>query len=305
MNTGLIVGVDGGGTKTTALSADVDGRIVHQGTAGPSNYHTVGFETACEAIETAVSAALLNAGLAALCLGLAGVGRQEDVLRFQAWAKEKYPDIPLLVVNDAEILLAAGASDRAGLALVCGTGSIVYGRTADGRLVRAGGWGYLFGDEGSGYAIGVASLKAVMWAEDGRGRPTLLTSLILERRQLKTAQDLIRSIYGADSPRTEIAGLADLAERAAAQGDAVARSILDQAAKDLALTVQAAYQKLGSRPIPLALAGGTILNNKLLASAFRKACVELGLVFSTIKEVREPAEGALILARRLLKGVSE
>jgi N-acetylglucosamine kinase-like BadF-type ATPase len=211
--------------------------------------------------------------------------------------------IPLLVVNDAEILLAAGAPAGAALALVCGTGSIVYGRTEDDRLVRAGGWGYLFGDEGSGYAIGAAALRAVMWAEDGRGGPSLLTDLILERRNLEAAQELISSIYGAESPRAEIAGLADLVERAAMLNDAVARSILDQAAHDLALTVQAAYRKLGNTPVPMVLTGGTILNSVHFSYAFRQACTELGLAFSMLKEVPEPAEGALLLARRLLKGV--
>lgn len=301
MNAGLIVGVDGGGTKTTALAAGMKGQVIRHATAGPSNYNTVGFEAACSAIETAVSGSLRGAELAALCLGLAGVGRQDDVQRFQAWARGRYPNIPLLVVNDAQILLAAGAPDGAALALVCGTGSIVYGRTAAGTWVRSGGWGYLFGDEGSGYVIGAAALRAVMWAEDGRGRLTLLAGFILERRKLKTAQDLIHSIYGAESPRAEIAGLADLVEQAAIQEDAVARSILDHAARDLALTVQAAYRKLGNAPVPLVLTGGTILNGVYLLTAFQRACAELGLVFSTVIKVPEPAEGALLLARRLVE----
>jgi N-acetylglucosamine kinase-like BadF-type ATPase len=301
MSKGFIVGVDGGGTKTTAMAEDFAGNVIHQASTGPSNYNFIGFENACKAIEKAITDVLQGERLAALCLGLAGVGRQDDVDRFQAWAHARFPNIPLSVVNDAQILLAAGKFRGAGLALVCGTGSIVYGRTVDEKLVRAGGWGYLFGDEGSGYAIGAAALRSVMWAQDGRGKPTQLTGLILERRGLKAAQELIRSIYGAEAPRAEIAGLADLVERAAAQQDEVARSILDQAARDLAITVQAAYWKLGTPPVPLAITGGTILNGVYLAAAFWQACKALNLVFSTVTEVKEPAEGALLIARQLLR----
>lgn len=299
MSQDLIVGVDGGGTKTTALAARLDGQILRQSSTGPSNHYAIGFETACRAIELAIEAVLQEEKLVSLCLGLAGVGRQEDMDQFLAWAHGKFQGIPLTVVNDAQILLAAGAPSGLALALVCGTGSIAYGRTAEGLLVRAGGWGYLFGDEGSGYAIGAAALKAIMWAEDGRGEPTKLTGLVLDRKELKTPQDLIRSIYTAGSPRTEIAGLADLVELAAAQ-DAVARSILDQAANDLALIVLAVYQKLGSNPVPLALTGGTILNGAYLSNAFYQVCARLGIAFTSIKEVKDPAEGALLLARQLL-----
>ena len=90
----------------------------------------------------------------------------------------------------------AGAPSGPALALICGTGSIVYGRTVTGELLRAGGWGYLFGDEGSGYAIGIAALRAVMRAYDGRGRETLLSELVLGRYGLHTPPELIQAIYG-------------------------------------------------------------------------------------------------------------
>ena len=111
--------------------------------------------------------------------GLGRAGRQKDIERFQFWVAGKFPGIAVKIVNDAEILLAAGSPTGPKLAMVCGTGSIVYGRTTTGELIRAGGWGYLFGDEGSGYAIGVAALRAVMQAYDGRGPSTLLTGLVL------------------------------------------------------------------------------------------------------------------------------
>ena len=295
----VVLGVDGGGTKTLALASGVDGRWQRRGVSGPSNPYAVGFESACVAIEAAISEALDGNEMVALCLGLSGAGRPEDIEQFTVWARAKFPGVALKVVNDAEILLAAGASAGPALALVCGTGSIVFGRAADGHLVRAGGWGYLFGDEGSGFAIGASALRVVMQAFDGRGASTLLTELILARRGVESPPGLVSSLYGAESPRTEIAGLAELVEQAAARGDALALSILNEAAFELAESVRAVYRSLGNIPIPLMLSGGVILRGKVLAEAFRRACETLGLVFTEMIEVPEPVAGAVRLAREL------
>lgn len=297
-----IIGVDGGGTKTLALLADLDGNALARGLSGPSNYNAVGFDAACSALENAIRQAKQNipGEISALCLGLAGVDRSEDRERFQSWAQNKFPRTMIIVVNDAEILLAAGSLTGVAIALVCGTGSIVYGRAITGELVRAGGWGYLFGDEGSGYSIGAAALRAVMQAHDGRGPSTLLTQLILEKRALNTPLDLVRSIYGAESPRLEVAATAELVEQAASQGDAVAISILEEAAQALARSVAAVYPRLGDPTFPLIISGGTILNGKYLQASFRTECDARRLKFSSIYSVVEPADGALALARKLL-----
>jgi len=299
-----IIGVDGGGTKTLALLANLDGQVIARGMSGPSNYNAVGFETACAALESAINTARKDhpGEISALCLGLAGAGRQADIERFQLWAKEKFPGIAVKVVNDAEILLTAGLPTGPALALVCGTGSIVYGRTVRGELIRAGGWGYLFGDEGSGYAIGVAALRAVMQAYDGRAPATLLTELILERRGVNSPPELVRNIYGAESPRLEVASLADLVEEAVGRGDTVAIAILEEAARDLARIVAVVYPKLGTSAAPLVITGGTILHGIYLEAAFRRSCEALGLTLTIVRHVSEPAEGAVQLAWKILSG---
>jgi len=301
-----IIGVDGGGTKTVALLADLDGQVIARGVNGPSNYNAVGFEAACEALASAIDMARKDhpGEISALCLGLAGAGRQDDIERFQLWATEKFPGTAVKIVNDAEILLAAGSFAVEAIALVCGTGSIVYGRTTTGELIRAGGWGYLFGDEGSGYSIGVAALRAVMQAHDGRGPSTLLTELVLERRGVSSPPELVRSIYGAESPRLEVASLADLVEQVAEQGDTVAVAILEKAARELAQTIAVVYPKLDITASPLVVTGGTILHGAYLKAAFYRACETLGLKFTVVRHVSEPAEGAVKLAQILsLSGI--
>ena len=297
-----ILGVDGGGTKTLALLADLNGHVIARGGSGPSNYNVVGFETACAALESAIAMAQKDypGDIAALCLGLAGAGRQEDIEQFQFWAVEKFPKTIVKIVNDAEILLAAGSPTGPAIALICGTGSIVYGRTTTGELIRAGGWGYLFGDEGSGYAIGVAALRAVLQAYDGRGTSTLLTELVLDRLGLSSPPELVRNIYGADAPRLEVASLAELVEEAAGRNDRVAIAILEEAARELARTIAVVYPKFGTSAPPLVITGGTILHGIYLRTAFHRACEALGLTFTVVRYVPEPAEGAVQLAWKIL-----
>lgn len=299
-----ILGVDGGGTKTLALLGDLNATVLGRGVSGPSNYNAVGFDAACAALEHAIDLARTDrpGQISALCLGLAGAGRTEDVQRFQSWAVDKFPNVAVKVVSDAEMLLESGAPSGPALALICGTGSIVYGRTATGELLRGGGWGYLFGDEGSGYAIGSAALRAVMWAHDGRGPETLLSQLVLERYGLETPPELVHMIYGAESPRSVVATLSDLVEQAAEQGDSVARAILEESAQELARTIAAVYSKLGTSVVPLVITGGTILHGRYLKKAISQACQTQSLTFSAVQYVAEPAAGALKLARKLSLG---
>jgi N-acetylglucosamine kinase-like BadF-type ATPase len=299
-----ILGVDGGGTKTVALLGDLDGNVLARGVSGPSNYNAVGFDAACSALESAINMARTDypEELSALCLGLAGAGRTEDIERFQNWAVDKFPRTAVKVVNDAEILLMASASSGPALVLICGTGSIVYGRTVTSELIRSGGWGYLFGDEGSGYAIGVGALRQVMQAYDGRGTETLLSKLLLERYSLHTPPELVNAIYGSESPRSAVATLSDLVEQAAGQGDSVAITILEESARELARAIAAIYPKLGASTVPLVIAGGTILHGRYLKQAFNRACETLRLAFTVVRYVTEPAEGALKLAWKLSLG---
>ena len=298
-----ILGVDGGGTKTLALLGDLNGIELGRGVSGSSNINAVGFDAACAALETATKMARTNypGEISALCLGLAGAGRIEEIEQFQNWAIHKFPNALVRVVSDAEILLRAGTPAGPALALICGTGSIVYGRTTTGEVIRAGGWGYLFGDEGSGYTIGISALRAVMRAHDGRGPETLLSKLVLERYGLQTPPELVHTIYRTESPAAA-ATLSDLVEHAAAQGDAVAIAILEESAQELARAIAAVYPKLGTSRAPLVITGGTILHGRYLKKAFSHACETEKLAFTRINYLAEPAEGSLRLARKLLLG---
>lgn len=303
----LILGVDGGGSKTTALLGNADGDILGRSTAGPSNYQVIGVEAAQAALRQAISAAFADANVspvapAALCLGLAGSGRAGDVTIFRAWATSEMPGTAVLVTTDVDLVLAAGAPAGWGVALICGTGSIACGKNATGRKARAGGWGYLLGDEGSAYAIGMAALRSVLRAFDGRAMPTALTEAILEQWDLPDPTALVSRIYGQGASPAAIAALAPLAATASAS-DQVAQRIISEAGTELGLAIQAVVRALDlPTPTPCALAGSLLILSDALQDALRRAVQQLGLELHPLTLVAEPAQGALRLAQELLTG---
>ena len=299
-----LIGIDGGGSKTLALLADGTGRVMGRGKAGPSNYQVVGVEAAYAALDEAVGVALAavpHARLSAICLGMAGAGRPQGQSTFRAWAQARYPGLPTLVVHDAQLVLAAGTPAGWGIALVSGTGSLAYGENQARQTARAGGWGHLLGDEGSGYAIGLAGLRAVARAADGRGTRTALTELLLARMNLDSPQDLIRHIYGAAAPRNTVASLSPVIQNAAQEGDETAQEIIQAAGRELALAVRAVAEQLGLRgPIPCALAGSVLLKGQAVPAAFYQSAQELDLKLAPVAPVEEPAQGAIELAKELV-----
>jgi N-acetylmuramic acid 6-phosphate etherase len=301
-----LIGIDGGGTKTVALLADLEGRVIGRGIAGPSNYQVAGLQAAADALKQAMHAAFADAQLeprlpCAMGLGLAGVDRPDDFAAIRAWAAEHLPGVRTVIVNDAMIVLAAGTPQGWGIAMISGTGSIVYGRDRAGRMARAGGWGHLLGDEGSGFAIGLAALRAVARADDGRAPQTALTRMILSQWTVPAPQDLIGRVYLEHVPTQDIALLAALVEAAASEGDAVAQNILKEASQELALAVWAVVKRLGLQPpIPCALAGSMIVKGQVVRQLLLESAQSMGLTLNPVTPVTEPAEGALRLAARLI-----
>jgi len=300
--TEILIGIDGGGSKTTALIADLAGNILGRGTSGPSNYLVIGAEAAYAALDAAVETAAGGRPLrpAALCLGMAGAARPADQAVLRAWTDARYPGAPVAITHDARLALAAGTPDGWGVAVLCGTGAMVYGEDSRGQVARADGWGYLLGDDGSGYAIGRAALRAVARAADGRGPQTALTEAILEHWSLAQPQDLIGHVYKS-AQRADIAALAALTQAVALQGDAVAGAILQDAGRELAVSVEAVARRLAlTGAIPFALTGSVILKGQSVRAAFVAATVERGLTLSPLTPVHEPAQGAIRLAKALL-----
>jgi N-acetylglucosamine kinase-like BadF-type ATPase len=205
----------------------------------------------------------------------------------------------VVLTTDAALLLATGTPQGWGLALVAGTGSIAYGQTPEGRTARAGGWGYLLGDEGSAYALVLAALRAVARAADGRSSPTCLTENFLRKLGLNQPQQLIPELYGGGWDRASLAALAPLVFAAADAGDSSALALIEQGALDLAAMVSAVACQLefDRRAVPLALAGGVLMANTSYRERVLRLLPALGLQPDPVGLVHEPARGAVQLAR--------
>jgi N-acetylglucosamine kinase-like BadF-type ATPase len=308
----LFGGVDGGGSKTLAVVVNQDGEEVGRGTAGTTNYQVImsqGHDPAsaakivAERVKSALLAALpeTDQTLTACFGGFAGANRPQDFVALKTALAETglCPSAKWELVNDAQLILY-GLPNGIGLGLIAGTGSIAVGRDSKGNIARAGGWGYLFGDEGSGYSIGIAALRAASQAADSRGMKTKLLPLILETWQLDSPEQLINAVYAVTDGRNQkIAQLAGLVFAAAKAGDQVALEITRQAALELAKTVYAVHQKLSFEKNPaLALGGGLLIHTPELQNGIREHLDKFGYTPPEFVPVLDPAKSA---ARACLK----
>jgi N-acetylglucosamine kinase-like BadF-type ATPase len=301
-----VLGIDAGGTKTVCFLADEEGRVLAEARGGGANLQSAGELEVEKVLHQVMEAALAQHDVrpAATCLGIAGVDRAGDAEAVRGIMRRIGFRTRTLVVNDAMIALVAGAGDEPGVVVVAGTGSIAYGRNAAGQAARAGGWGYLLGDEGGGFWIGRAALLAVVRQFDGRGPATLLTEMVLQHMHLASPTELIHEIYYRDLQRHAIAGLAALVQDATDAGDAVAAHILVRAGDELAAAAASVITRLGMRgeAFSIVLAGGI----------FRGVPWLTGDVASRLSEVAprsavrlldvEPAVGAVRLALAAARG---
>ena len=304
----LILGIDGGGTKTVAWLASPrpESQILGRGISGPSNQRAVGPAIAMENLDLAVASAFEDAGLIrqtvlAACLGLAGADRPSDRSVVLQWAEEARVAQRVRVVNDAVPLLFAGSGNGIGIALIAGTGSLAWGRNSAGQTARSGGWGYLLGDEGSAFALGTATLKAVIMAADGRADATALLHPVLESLKISGTSEIVTAVYSSEIPRAVIAGLAPLLFQSELKEDVAVRNIVHQAAQDLAtMTDSVARQLQIPAPYPLALTGSVLLHQETYRTAILKALANFGYAPPSVTLVPDAAEGALCLAEDLL-----
>lgn len=300
----FVLGIDAGGTKTVCHAADGDGRLIGSTRGAGANLISLGEHGVEIVLRDLIADALRDRKElpAAVCLGMAGVDqpREADIVR--GILERIGLDTRVLIVNDSLIALEAGAPGSPGVVIASGTGSIVYGRDADGHAARAGGWGHLLADEGSGFSIGREALRAVVRAGDRRGPQTSLTARVLAHYGVDRPQAVPREVYNGGVKPAAIATLAFDVQAAADAGDAVAMRIIDDAAADLAPLAQTVVERLALPHGPIVLAGGTFRSVSRMTSAMtRELAARVPGAVVRVLEV-EPAEGAVHLALALARG---
>lgn len=298
----LFLGVDGGQSGTTALIGDESGRVAGVGRGGPCNHvgASKGRAKFLAAIGGCVEQARAQAGLArpefeAACLGFSGGPADKEAL-----VRELLSAQHLLVTDDALVALVGACGGEPGVVAVAGTGSIAYGRNGGGRTARAGGWGYIFGDEGGGFDIVRQALRAALRFEEGWGPETTLHPLLLSATGAADANRLMHEFYTAEWPRSRVAKLSVLVDRAAIEGDQSAQAILDDAARTLARLASAVRSQLFAQheAARLSYIGGVFRSDRLLRR-FRAALEAANASNNIGPPAYGPAAGALLEAYRL------
>jgi N-acetylglucosamine kinase-like BadF-type ATPase len=302
----LLLVVDAGGTKTAAWLVDPtrpeSERVLGRGRSDAGNPLSVGFAEATRAIGEATASAkhdarLSTARIPRAVLSIAGSANQQLKDYFIQAARETALAERVAIVSDVLPVLAAGTPNCSGVALISGTGSVAFARAAAGRSSLCGGWGYLLGDEGSGYAIGRAGLQFALHELESNADPQPLTAAVLSAIGSHTILDVTRTVYRRADPRAAIASVAPVVITAADQVDSSAQAILDAAAADLAKLVARAVRSIGfnENPFALAIAGGVFVSSKRLPLQLQVELRRIGLA-SELKLVDEPLEGCIRLA---------
>ena len=295
----FVLGVDGGATKTLAAVLDLDRHALYLGYGGPSNQDAVGPRRAVNALLEAADQAVSRAGiaqedLAAAVLAVAGtdtaaIDRHLREIRVGDW----------IVVNDVISAWATATGARPGVGVISGTGSNVFGVGPDGSSWRAGGWGHLLGDEGSGYWLGARSLKAALHDRDASGPATALSEAALRFFGAPSVEALAASVYTTPLTKDEVAAFAVETARLAGEGDAVARDLYALAAAELSTEVTAVITQTGlTGAFPVGLIGGAFKAGAVFVGPLRERIhayapqAEVGTVDMN------PVGGSLLLAAR-------
>jgi N-acetylglucosamine kinase-like BadF-type ATPase len=298
-----VMGVDGGATKTLAAVLDLHEKVLYAGEGGPSNQDAVGADAAVRELFGAADQAIARAGIDAGQLGsavlaIAGTDTDSVVRNVRAARPDAW-----LVVNDVVAAWATATGGGPGVAAIAGTGSNVFGVGGEGaqtRAWRAGGWGHRLGDEGSGYWLGVQSIKAALRDREASGPPTALSDAVPACLGEPSIEAVVARVY-AEPPLTkgEIAKIAIDTSRLAAQGDAVARELYERGAAELGEQIAAVIRQTGLQgEFPVGLIGSAFKAGAVFVEPLTRAIHACAPQARVGAVEMAPVGGSLLLAAR-------
>ncbi len=250
----------------------------------------------------------------AICLGLAGVSRPEDMEVVKGIVSQlqnsKYmmpitwrlQPSNIIICHDALIALMGGIAAPVGIVVAAGSGSIVFGRNHQGESKRVGGWGYILGDEGSAYKIAIYGMQAALKAYDGSGIQTSLVENFQQHLGLEKIENLVEVIYRRGWGVKEIAALAPIVDQAATQGDKVANGIIDEAMTELVIATSTVIDSIfaSNQVVEVVTIGSIWLGKCKLRERFVNSIAHQYPFAKVIYPQNEPAYGAGLLALKTL-----
>lgn len=273
-----VLAIDGGGTKTIATVSTLNGKVMALAETGKSNPTSMTLEQFTQTITELINKLKSQQPhyfqqISKCHAGLSGVTENNNEETAQTLLESLLPEgCQLSLSNDGLNALYAGTLGQPGIVQISGTGAITLSIDSSGRIERTAGWGYIFDDEGSGYDIGIRTLKAVFKAFDNRGPKTILTAAVLEYFQVQSVPKIIEIVYGEGHPRDIISPLSKIAIECTKLGDKVANTIIDQVCHVFYESIDACYKKnpFSAKRVKVVLAGGvfhelTLFTRKLTA----------------------------------------
>jgi glucosamine kinase len=296
-----VMGIDGGATKTLAAVLDLRDRTLHLARAGPSNEDAIGVQPAVAALLGVADRALGRAGIAQTDLAgavLAVAGTDTEAIAHHV-GRARSED--WIVVNDVVGAWAtATGGARPGVAAISGTGSNVFGVGFGGEPWRAGGWGHLLGDEGSGYWLGVQALRAALHDRDGSGPSTALSAAAVEFFGTDNVEAVAALVYSKPLTKGEIAAFATQAATIAQQGDEVARALYTRAGRELAAQIAVVLARTGlseaDQRFPVGLIGSAYRAGPVFVDPLRDVVLERAPRAEVAVVQMAPVGGSLLLA---------
>ncbi|MCC0782740.1 acyl-CoA reductase [Clostridioides sp. ES-S-0108-01] len=302
------LGIDGGGTKTRFTLTDENLKIVGSILKGTCHYNQIGFENLTKLLITGLEEVCKDAKINIeeikyAFVGLAGYGKIKEVLyALELATKNAYSHINYTLGNDVEIALAGSLNGEKGINIIAGTGSIAQALDKDGNLHRCGGWGYVLGDEGSAYYIGMTALKMFTMQSDGRCQKTKLYDLIKIHLDIENDYDIIKYVNDEiQGDRIEIAKFATICLKAVIEGDDTASKIFDDAAYELSrLVIGLEHYFEKDTKIRVSYSGGVFNSGDLILEPLKNYLDKTR--FEIVRPVLTPDLGACLLAKKRYYG---
>ncbi len=293
----IVVGIDGGGTKTRVLCRDLSGNTVGEKDFSALNINGIRGEV-FEVLTYDIIKYIKGFGdCRALCLGCAGLSNKDLEKRletsFRAQQITNYK-----IVGDQEIAHYGALAGKEGIVVIAGTGSIAYGRRNDGREARLGGWGHIIGDEGSGYALGRDALNLISKEIDGYGDRTCLREILASQVGLRTREDIVAYVYKND--KSAVAKLAPFVDIAARDGDEPAKKIIEKHARALEDLLLGVYDKLEFKKAYFSCLGGMLENDTILKREFLAMVERYYPFFTYVPAINNASVGAVMIAEKMI-----
>ena len=297
-----VLGVDGGGTKTAYKLADFEGTPVASFLGPGISYLDIGFEKVLANLRQGRDKCLNDVGanfeaITAVCIGLPGFEEfPENDKVIGALIRQEFSPAKILIVNDTEVAWAGSLNCQPGINVVAGTGSISFGRNQQGEKARCGGWSIVFGDEGSGYKVGLEAMSLFSKQADGRKPKEALYHIVKKEFALENDFDFISIMHEKYIPyRDKVASFQLILKKAAEEGDFEARKIYQEAAEELAMLVKGVRDQLGfSDTFLVSYSGGMFKNGDFLLSFFKEYVQAMG--GESIPPIHSQEYGAVLMA---------